>query len=184
MTIEELESKKEEYEMKLHDITELISTRKKQSMNRDENLFITSKIKKEKCIFVLTNNDTKEVTRSLTAPDMSTLGDNISVKLCWETGDDIKSNINIPISYDNVNNVYCITEENVRDFISSVEVKTLDGRTTLVTAVLKNGFTIYETSTSVSEKNYNEQIGVKLCMKKIYDKVFELLGFTLKCIQN
>lgn len=73
----------------------------------------------------------------------------------------------------------------VNSFIAKVEVATLgDGRTTLVQATLRNGFTITETSTCVDIKNYDEGVGKSLCMIKVEDRVWELLGFMLCWAKN
>lgn len=73
-----------------------------------------------------------------------------------------------------------ITQKMVDDFITGTVVCTLGTKTTLVQAFLKNGFVLTESSTCVDEKNYNEQIGKDICMQKIKDKIWELLGFLLQ----
>lgn len=73
-----------------------------------------------------------------------------------------------------------IGQEMVDDFIAHTEVQTLGDKTTVVRAVLRNGFEIVESSSCVSKKNYSEEIGAQICMKKIKDKVWFLLGFLLQ----
>ena len=68
----------------------------------------------------------------------------------------------------------------VERFIDHHETMTMGGKTTVVRAVLKNGFTIVESSSCVSEENYDEKMGEKICMKKIRDKIWMLLGFLLQ----
>ena len=97
--------------------------------------------------------------------------------------DDKTKEVSLPISFDSKTCKYYISTKIVEDFIDSVKVETINKRTTFVTAVLKNGFIIYETSTSVSVEGYDEKIGTMICMKKIKDKIFEYFGFVLKCIQ-
>ena len=65
--------------------------------------------------------------------------------------------------------------------VTSETIKTEEGQLiTLVIATLANGFTITESSACVDPANYDEQIGVDICMKKIEDKVWFLLGFLMQ----
>lgn len=52
--------------------------------------------------------------------------------------------------------------------------------TTYVTVQMKNGFTIRESTTCVDPNNYNEEIGKEICLKKIQDKIWFLLGYQLQ----
>ena len=51
---------------------------------------------------------------------------------------------------------------------------------TVVRARLCNGFEIVEASSCVSPENYDESLGRDICMEKIKDKVWMLLGFLLQ----
>ena len=73
-----------------------------------------------------------------------------------------------------------IGQEMVDDFIAHTEVQTLGDKTTVVHAVLRNGFELVESSSCVSKENYSEELGAQICMKKIKDKVWFLLGFLLQ----
>lgn len=73
-----------------------------------------------------------------------------------------------------------ISQKMVEDFTDEVEVITMGDKTTVVRAVLKNGFEIVESSSCVSKENYDVALGAKICMKKIEDKVWMLLGFLLQ----
>lgn len=73
-----------------------------------------------------------------------------------------------------------ISQKMVDDFISHYETKTLGNKTTVVRAVLVNGFEIVESSSCVSEENYDESMGYEICVKKIKEKVWYLLGFLLQ----
>ena len=73
-----------------------------------------------------------------------------------------------------------IGQEMVDDFIAHIEVQTLGDKTTVVRAVLRNGFELVESSSCVSKENYSEELGAQICMKKIKDKVWFLLGFLLQ----
>ena len=73
-----------------------------------------------------------------------------------------------------------IGQRMVDEFISYTETHTMGDRTTVVRCVLRNGFEIVESSSCVDPKNYSEQIGHDICMNKIKDKIWELLGFLLQ----
>lgn len=73
-----------------------------------------------------------------------------------------------------------ISAEMVERFIDHHETVTMGGKTTVVRAVLKNGFVIVESSSCVSAENYDEKLGEEVCMERIMNKVWELLGFLLQ----
>lgn len=73
-----------------------------------------------------------------------------------------------------------ISQEMVDAFIDDVEIETLGEKTTVVRAILRNGFEIVESSSCVSAENYDEEIGAQICLEKIKDKVWFLLGFLLQ----
>lgn len=73
-----------------------------------------------------------------------------------------------------------VSREMVEDFIRGTEVITMGSKTTVVRAVLRNGFEIVESSACVSVENYDEALGAEICMEKIRDKVWMLLGFLLQ----
>jgi hypothetical protein len=78
-----------------------------------------------------------------------------------------------------------ITQENVDSFLKNYQVITLDdNKTTVVKAELVNGFTIVESSSCVDPANYDEQIGSEICLNRIKNKVWELLGFLLQTANN
>ena len=68
----------------------------------------------------------------------------------------------------------------VEDFLRETWTETLGEKTTVVRAVLRNGFEIVESSSCVSPENYDEAMGRDICLKKIRDKVWMLLGFLLQ----
>ena len=72
-----------------------------------------------------------------------------------------------------------VTKADVRGFIKSQEILTIGDRTTFVRVVLRNGFSIEETNSCVDVANYDEVIGTEICMEKIYDKIWDYLGFVL-----
>lgn len=73
-----------------------------------------------------------------------------------------------------------ISQEMVDDFIVAAEATTMGDKCTVVRAVLWNGFEIVESSACVSAENYDEKLGADICMEKIKDKVWFLLGFLLQ----
>ena len=73
-----------------------------------------------------------------------------------------------------------ISQEMVDDFIVAAEITTMGDKCTVVRATLRNGFEIVESSACVSAENYDEKLGADICMEKIKDKVWFLLGFLLQ----
>ena len=73
-----------------------------------------------------------------------------------------------------------ISQKMVDDFIVAKEVLTLGDKVTGVRATLRNGFELVESSACVSPENYDEKLGAKICMEKIEEKVWFLLGFLLQ----
>lgn len=73
-----------------------------------------------------------------------------------------------------------ISAKMVEDFILETWTETLGEKTTVVRAVLRNGFEIVESSSCVSPENYDEAMGRDICLEKIRDRVWELLGFLLQ----
>lgn len=77
-------------------------------------------------------------------------------------------------------NAPSISQEMVDDFIQETWTQTLGDKCTVVRAKLRNGFEIVESSACVSAENYDEKLGHEICMEKIKDKVWLLLGFLLQ----
>lgn len=73
-----------------------------------------------------------------------------------------------------------ISQQMVDDFIREREIITMGDKTTVVRAVLRNGFEIVESSACVSAENYDEALGAQICMEHIKNKVWMLLGFLLQ----
>ncbi|MBB6716360.1 Gp49 family protein [Clostridium gasigenes] len=68
----------------------------------------------------------------------------------------------------------------VKDFIRSYEVIERDGKTTIVHATLVNGFKLTEASSCVDPSNYSKEIGIQICLEKIENQIWGLLGFLLQ----
>jgi len=73
-----------------------------------------------------------------------------------------------------------ISEKMVDDFIKRIYVATLGNKTTMVRAVLANGFEIVESSACVEAENYDVRMGTEICLDKIRDRIWYLLGFLLQ----
>ena len=73
-----------------------------------------------------------------------------------------------------------ISQQMVDDFILETWTQTMGEKTTVVRALLRNGFEIVESSACVSAENYDEKLGREICLGKIKDKVWFLLGFLLQ----
>lgn len=73
-----------------------------------------------------------------------------------------------------------VSQKMVDEFITKTEVTTMGEKTAVVRAVLRNGFEIVESSSCVSPENYDEELGAEICLEKIRDKVWFLLGFLLQ----
>jgi hypothetical protein len=63
---------------------------------------------------------------------------------------------------------------------SDIEVMTIFDKCTIVACKLPNGFVIVESSACVSPENYDEEVGVDICLDKIASKIWELEGYKLQ----
>lgn len=68
---------------------------------------------------------------------------------------------------------------NMQDVICNTAIE-FDKPVTYVTVRMKNGFTLRESTTCVDPDNYNEEIGKQICLDKIEDKIWFLLGYALQ----
>lgn len=69
--------------------------------------------------------------------------------------------------------------DNMQDIIGKTEVE-FGKPVTYVSVRMKNGFTVRESSTCVDPSNYDERIGIQICLGKIEDKIWNLLGYALQ----
>lgn len=83
-------------------------------------------------------------------------------------------------AYMQVGDNVTITQDNVDNFIKSVDVITMGDKTTVVRATLVNGFEIVESSSCVKKENYDEKYGAEICMEDIKNRIWHLLGFLLQ----
>ena len=63
---------------------------------------------------------------------------------------------------------------------SKTMIDTTYDKCTIVSLQLPNGFVITESSACVSPENYDEEMGVEICMDKITNKLWELEGYRLQ----
>lgn len=68
----------------------------------------------------------------------------------------------------NMKDVVCRTEEVFGKPVTNVSVR------------MKNGFTLHETTTCVDPENYDEKIGKRICLQRIEEKIWFLLGYALQ----
>jgi len=87
-------------------------------------------------------------------------------------------------AYMQVSEKNTITADNVESFIACYEDFKIGEKTTVVKATLVNGFIIVESSSCVDPANFNQDMGIDICLERIKNKVWELLGFMLQTAQN
>ncbi|HLO11552.1 MAG TPA: Gp49 family protein [Pseudoneobacillus sp.] len=75
-----------------------------------------------------------------------------------------------------------VTQEQVDEIFrnSKFRLTTFFDKVTVLAAELPNGFTIVESSGCVDPANYDQNLGAELCMAKIKDKIWFLLGYQLQ----
>ena len=76
-----------------------------------------------------------------------------------------------------------VTIEQVKENMQDMIVRTLEdfGKPcTYVTVRMKNGFTLRESTTCVDPANYDEEIGKNICLGRIEEKIWFLLGYQLQ----
>ncbi len=76
-----------------------------------------------------------------------------------------------------------VTQEEVKENMRDLTIRTLydfGKPTTYVTIRMKNGFTLRESTTCVDPRNYDESIGVEICLKRLEQQVWFLLGYALQ----
>lgn len=79
-----------------------------------------------------------------------------------------------------------VTEQHIKDLMAASEkqVFTVFGKCTIVAVKLPNGFVLTESSACVDPANYDEELGVNLCIDRITDKLWELEGYLLQNVQS
>ena len=64
---------------------------------------------------------------------------------------------------------------------STIQDSKMGKKTTVVHVTLPNGFEFVESSACVDPANYDHEIGVKVCLKRIEDRIWQLEGYRLQC---
>jgi len=72
-----------------------------------------------------------------------------------------------------------VCQDDVDKFIKSVSSIKQGEKTTVTTVTLVNGFEIIEASSSADKCNFDMKLGEEICLGKIKDKIWYLLGFLL-----
>ena len=90
---------------------------------------------------------------------------------------DVFESAYLPIEKDNI-----LTENDITRVLEASEfyVDTLGEKTTLVRVVLPTGFELVEASACVDPANYSEEYGGQICLEKIKDRLWFLMGFVLQ----
>lgn len=75
-----------------------------------------------------------------------------------------------------------VTSQQIKDILDNarIEVETVMDKCTIVTCRLPNGFILVESNACIDPVNYNETLGLNICMKRIENKVWELEGYALQ----
>ena len=76
-----------------------------------------------------------------------------------------------------------VTQKEVDENMKDVLVRTVEefGKpSTYVTVKMKNGFILRDSTTCIDPANYSEEIGKEICLKRIEDKIWFLLGYALQ----
>jgi len=79
-----------------------------------------------------------------------------------------------------------ITPKHIEELIaaSTVHDSKMGAKTTVVVLILPNGFEVVESSGCVDPANYDHDLGVATCMKRIRDKLWMLEGYLLQHTLN
>ena len=75
-----------------------------------------------------------------------------------------------------------VTQEHIDCLLdrADIEIDTFFGKCTVLVCRLENGFVLVESSACVDPDNYDHELGVKVCMDKIKNKLWELEGYMLQ----
>lgn len=75
-----------------------------------------------------------------------------------------------------------LTQEDIRNWMGMSISTSVDGdkKTTLTRVEMPSGFIDWEASSCVSPENYNHEIGKKIALEHIENRVWKLLGFVLQ----
>lgn len=76
-----------------------------------------------------------------------------------------------------------VTQEDINNILEKTHwtVEEFHGKCTVVVAQLPNGFILTESSACVDSVNYDVNIGIEICKKRITDQIWYLEGYRLQC---
>jgi len=76
-----------------------------------------------------------------------------------------------------------ITKEKIQAILDNCHFQTgrIGQKTTVVCAILPNGFEITESSACVDPANYNQEVGESVCKERIANRIWQLEGYRLQC---
>ena len=77
-----------------------------------------------------------------------------------------------------------ITQSDVERMVSFEHATDIDEKTTLIKANTLTGFVQYETSSCVDPANYDKGLGASICMDRIKNTVWPMMGFVLQWAKN
>lgn len=75
-----------------------------------------------------------------------------------------------------------VTQEQIDNIFGNAkkEVQTVFEKCTIMVCELENGFILVESSACVEPKNYDFDLGIKICEERIKNKLWELEGYKLQ----
>ncbi|MCE5199068.1 hypothetical protein LLG39_08835 [bacterium] len=73
-----------------------------------------------------------------------------------------------------------LTENDITRFFDKFESQKMGEKTLVTQATMINGFSMVTDASCVDPKNYDEEIGSKICLERLRNKTWELMGFVLQ----
>lgn len=75
-----------------------------------------------------------------------------------------------------------VTEKQIDELIkqSTIQFVKLGQKTTVVHVILPNGFEVIESSACVDVSEYNQEIGEKIALERVKNKIWSLEGYLLQ----
>lgn len=75
-----------------------------------------------------------------------------------------------------------VTQKTIDDLInrSTMDIRTVFGKCTVVCVQLPNGYVLTESSACVDPENYSLKLGTEICIERIKNKLWELEGYMLQ----
>lgn len=88
--------------------------------------------------------------------------------------------------FEKVDTTPTVTQKQIDELIdnSKIKVLTVFDKCTVVCVRLPNGFVLTHSSACASPENYDEALGVDICLAKIKEKLWELESFRLQSKTN